>query len=124
MQAMEAVIAWLSDRHDHILGKEKAALVALENGDLDTYRTLLREKAESVASMAKDAKDVLAALPDEQKGQIFRKLVAFSNSAAFGLKVQSVFYWRVLLYRDDHEVGDPDTLQEFINQLREGALGE
>ncbi|MDE7371445.1 MAG: hypothetical protein K2N07_06860, partial [Desulfovibrio sp.] len=80
----------------------------------------MRAMAEAVAALANDAATVLAGLPDAVREPILRGLMRFSQSAAMGLKLGSVFYMSALLYPDDHKPGEPDNLALFIADLATG----
>ena len=121
-QSIENLCAWLRERHDAILGSEQAAKDSLARGDQKGYAFHMRAKAEQLASLVRDATQVLAALPEEPRLEIRSALMRFSSSAAFGLKIDSLFYMSALLYRDEHPVGDPDNLQVFIDQLAKEGL--
>ncbi|MBD5626508.1 MAG: hypothetical protein HDQ90_03270 [Desulfovibrio sp.] len=114
------VIDWLKARHAAIMADEAEALARLKAGDTKGYNEKMRAKAEAVAALAKDAAPVLAGLPDAVREPILRGLMRFSQSAAMGLKLGSVFYMSALLYPDDHKPGDPDNLALFIEELAAG----
>lgn len=116
--ALNTFLAWLQERHDAILGCEQRAKDVLASGDTAGYTAHLKEKAEGLASLALDAKEVISPLPDELKHALHRKMMRFSQSAAYGLNLQSPFYWSALLYRDDHGPDEPDNLQVFIDEVR------
>ena len=114
------VIDWLKERHAAIMADEAEALARLKAGDTEGYNEKMRAKAEAVAALAKDAAPLLAGLPDAQREPILRGLMRFSQSAAMGLKLGSVFYMSALLYPDDHKPGEPDNLAMFIEELAAG----
>lgn len=115
-----AVIDWLKARHAAIMADEAEALARLKTGDTEGYTEKMRAKAEAVAALAKDAAPVLAPLPEAAREPILRGLLRFSQSAAMGLKLGSVFYMSALLYPDDHKPGQPDNLALFIEELAAG----
>ncbi|MBD5538982.1 MAG: hypothetical protein HDQ94_03335 [Desulfovibrio sp.] len=114
------VIEWLRARHDAIMALEREALDRLKAGDNEGYKEKIRAKAESVAALAKDAAPVLAPLPDAAREPVLRGLMRFSQSAATGLRLGSVFYMWALLYPDEHKPGEPDNLALFIDGLAAG----
>ena len=114
------IIDWLKARHAAIMADEAEALARLKAGDTEGYSEKMRAKAEAVAALAKDAAPVLAALPEAVREPILRGLMRFSQSAAMGLKLGSVFYMSALLYPDDHKPGEPDNLALFIEDLAGG----
>ncbi|MDE5879318.1 MAG: hypothetical protein K2G99_04765 [Desulfovibrio sp.] len=117
-----AVIEWLKGRHAAIMADEQEALARLKAGDTEGYNEKMRAKAEAVAALAKDAAPVLAGLPEAVREPVLRGLMRFSQSAAMGLKLGSVFYMSALLYPDDHKPGEPDNLALFIARLEAGEL--
>ena len=114
------VIDWLKERHAAIMADEAEALARLKAGDTEGYNEKMRAKAEAVATLAKDAAPVLAGLPEAARERVLRGLMRFSQSAATGLKLGSVFYMSALLYPDDHKPGEPDNLALFIEELAAG----
>lgn len=119
---MDAVIAWLRERHRAVMAAEQAALACLDKGDTTGHSAKMHEKARLLESMCEDARPVLAGLPGPLRAQIALGLDRFSGSAHMGLKLKSLFYMSALLYRDDHKPGEPDNLQVFIERLeREGT---
>lgn len=118
-QAEKNAIEWLEKRHATVMDYEKAALALMQAGDLDGYRKNMRQKAESLANMASEARPVLAPLTPGESREIESGLEAFSNSAATSLEIDSVFYMSALLYPDDHKKGEPDNLELFIRKLRQ-----
>ena len=117
-----AVLDWLRARHAAIMADEAEALARLKAGDTAGYNEKMRAKAEAVAGLAKDAAPVLAGLPEAEREPVLRGLMRFSQSAAMGLRLGSVFYMSALLYPDDHKPGEPDNLALFIEGLASGNL--
>ena len=118
--AKAQVIGWLRARHAAIMALEQEGLALLKEGDKEGYTAKMRAKAESVAALAKDAGPVLAPLPEAERERILRGLMRFSQSAATGLSLGSVFYMWALLYPDEHKPGEPDNLALFIDGLEAG----
>lgn len=116
------VIDWLRARHAAIMALEQEGLALLKKGDKEGYNAMMRAKAESVAALAKDAAPVLAPLPEAERERILNGLMRFSQSAATGLRLGSVFYMWALLYPDEHKPGEPDNLALFIDGLEAGKL--
>lgn len=116
--AFTGFIDWLEARHASIMAEERQALALLAAGDKPGYAAKMRAKAESLASLAKDAAPKLAGLPEAQREQILNGLMRFSQSAANGLNIGSLFYMSALLYPDEHKPGEPDNLALFIKRLK------
>ena len=116
------VIDWLRARHAAIMALEQEGLELLGKGDKEGYKDKMRAKAESVAALVRDVAPVLAPLPEAARERILRGLMRFSQSAATGLKLGSVFYMWALLYPDEHKLGEPDNLALFIDGLAAGKL--
>ncbi|MCR5812996.1 MAG: hypothetical protein K6G15_00695 [Desulfovibrio sp.] len=115
--SLAPVITWLRERHDQVMNEENEAKTALAGGDNAGYSQHMHRKAELLASLANDANDVLRSLPEELAKEIGKKLSRFSHSAAYGLKLDSLFYMSALLYRDDHKEGEPDNLLVYLQDL-------
>ena len=116
------VIDWLKAQHAAIMADEAEALARLGAGDTGGYTEKMRAKAEAVAALAKDAAPVLAGLPEAVRERVQRGILRFSQSAATGLQLGSVFYMSALLYPDDHKPGEPDNLALFIEELAAGGI--
>ncbi|MBO4334712.1 MAG: hypothetical protein J5846_02615 [Desulfovibrio sp.] len=116
--SLTQVLTWLHQRHDQVMAEEQQAKDLLAGGDQGGYSQHMHRKAELLASLAKDAREVLGTLPDENlRQEILRSLLRFSQSAAYGLKLDSLFFMSALLYRDDHQVGEPDNLLVYLQEL-------
>lgn len=111
-------IVWLEGQHKAIMACEQAALALLEKGDVDGYRAKMREKAQTLAKIAKEATTVLSDLPEPLRTNLEVKLSRFASSAETSLALDSVFYMSALLYPDDHKKGEPDNLAKLIQNLK------
>lgn len=118
---LNAVIAWLRERHAAIMTTEREALALMEAGDIAGYTAQMHAKAQSLAALARDAAPILAPLPEARRDRLSSALMRFSQSAAMALKLDSVFYMSALLYPDDHRQGEPDNLALFIDRLEAGG---
>ena len=121
---LQDFIAWLEKRHDAVFLEEKTAKELLAKGDTDGYAAHMHAKAELLAKMAVDAGSSLAQVSGDVQEEIRRKLVKFSAAAAYGLRINSLFFMSALLYRDEHPLGEPDNLLVFINDLKAMNAGE
>lgn len=115
----EALKDWLLERHDAVMAAERQAIEMLDKGDTQAYLEKMREKAQLLSSLYKDAKlaGVLAGLPASLSESVDAALQRFSSSAATALSLNSPFYMSALLYPDEHIPGDPDNLALFIQAL-------
>lgn len=123
MTAFNSFLSWLDGEHDRIMDCEHRALEALNNGNTDEYRKLMRQKAEMLANIADAAKPYAAGLSPALAGKVLHVLQNFAGSAATSLQLNSIFYMSALLYRDDHKPGEPDNLEVFIRSLKENFSG-
>ncbi|MDO5538127.1 MAG: hypothetical protein Q4F72_11445 [Desulfovibrionaceae bacterium] len=124
MSKFTNLIDFLADYHDQVMGCEKKALAALDGGDADAYRALMKEKAEKMARIAEEAAPYLEQEPEYIRSEAGHSLKAFAASAKMGLRLQSPFYWSALLWDEDAKPGDPDTLQVFISELSSEISGK
>lgn len=90
------------------------------NGDETGYRNAMHRKAELLAGLSRAARPLLDDLPLEQRPMIEHRIDMFSQSAQRSLDIGSVFYMSALLYNDDHQPGDPNTLEVWIADLKRG----
>lgn len=120
-EALARLIQWLRGRHEQVMTMEARALQRLDAGDTPGHNAGMREKAESLAALAEDAKPLLAPLPGELRFNLALALERFSASARMALGLGSVFYMSALLYPEDHRKGQPDDLLACIERMeREG----
>ncbi|MDR2488356.1 MAG: hypothetical protein LBD42_02500 [Desulfovibrio sp.] len=77
----------------------------------------MKKKALLLAAIAKDAASLMNSLPEQDRGRVQKTLKAFSHNAQTALNLNSVFYMSALLYPDDHQKGEPNTLQKLIASL-------
>lgn len=120
--ALESLIQWLRQRHDEVMTTERQALARLDAGDTPGHNELMRRKAELLASMAEDAKPLLAPLPGEARFNFALALEGFSASARMSLRLNSVFYMSALLYPDNHKPGQPDNLTLCMERMEKLGL--
>lgn len=116
--ACAAMLDWMEKRHAAIMGCEKEAYARMEAGDIDAYRAKMREKAENLSAIARDAEKMLAALPPELGNSLAERLAAFAGGANNALRLDSVFYMSALLYPDIRKPGEPDNLARCIAGFR------
>ena len=57
--ACAAMLDWLEKRHAAIMDCEKEAYACMDAGDIDAYRSKMREKAENLSAIARDAEKCL-----------------------------------------------------------------
>ncbi len=115
---MNAFSDWLAERAAHIRRMEQEALRRLEQGDEAAYRRLMRQKAELLAALPKDALPLLREMEPGARSAALDRLMAFARGAANALSLNSVFYMSALLYPEAHREGEPNDLEAFIASLR------
>ncbi|MDL2268184.1 hypothetical protein LJC46_09435 [Desulfovibrio sp. OttesenSCG-928-G15] len=97
---------------------EQLALMALNNdNNKEAYKALMQERAEQLAVLSDEAKDLVARLPEAQKATAAASLAQFSSGAQTALDLDSVFYMSALLYPDNHKAGEPDNMETLIQSL-------
>ncbi|MDR2574522.1 MAG: hypothetical protein LBC94_09335 [Desulfovibrio sp.] len=118
---LEALTAYLKERHERVMALEAGAARALEKGDTQDYISAMRAKAELLSRLNEDAKPLLEPFPGEARFRLALSLDGFASGANTALRLNSVFYMSALLYPDDHKQGEMDNLLAFIGRLeREG----
>ena len=108
---------WLQIRHDVILTKEKEAISALSSGNRLAYDAGMREKAEMLKNLYKEAEPKLRNIPLANQERIRKILANFSQNAATALSLDSVFYMSALLYPDDYKENEADNLQKLVDSI-------
>ena len=86
--------------------------------DQPGYQAKMREKAELLAALARDAAGLAAALPSPLAGAAGERLARFSESAGNALGIGSAFYMSALLYPDEHKPGEPNDLERYAAEVR------
>lgn len=115
---MKTFLHFLRDRVQTIKNTEAEALRLLhEDNDEPGYRQAMQRKAEILASLAADARPLLDDAPLDKAPMIEHRLDMFSQSAKRSLDIGSVFYMSALLYPDDHQPGEPNTLEAWLGDL-------
>ena len=115
---MNAFLDFLRERIRLVRETEETALDHLHNrGDEAGYREHMRRKAELLAAMAADAAPRLDGVNPERRPMVEHRLDMFSQSARRSLDIGSVFYMSALLYPDDHQPGQPNTLETWLADL-------
>jgi hypothetical protein len=115
---MNAFLDFLRERIRLVREAEETALDLMHNkGDEAGYRTAMRRRAELLAAMSADASPFLGAVPAERRPTVEHRLDMFSQSAQRSLDIGSVFYMSALLYPEDHQPGEPNTLEAWLRDL-------
>ncbi len=115
---MKIFLDFLRERIRLVRDTEAAALDSLHNkGDEAGYREGMRRKAELLANLSRDAQPFLTKVGPERLPTIEHRLDMFSQSARRSLDIGSVFYMSALLYPEDHQPGQPNTLEAWLKDL-------
>lgn len=96
--------------------ENKAKTLLYEHADQRGYHEQLREKAILLSELAEEATQ-LNDLSPQLKALVKERVGAFSFEADRALRLDSVFYMSVLLYPEDYLEGQPNELEDFINDL-------
>ena len=96
----------------------EAEIIIHEQKDQAAYAAKMREKAELLAALAKDAKKVSPPLPSPLSRNVGDKLGGFSQNASNALGIGSVFYMSALLYPDSYAPGQPNDLEAYAAEVR------
>lgn len=114
----KALAAWLRNQHASIKKCETdAAFNLYEQNDSAAHRRLMIERAELVAGLDLNSKELVAALPEDIRDSTADALRKFANGAANALRLDSIFYMSALLYPGKHQKGEPDNLERLISSL-------
>lgn len=115
---MDRFLDFLRDRIRRVKELEDKALDSLHGGrDEKAYREGMHGKAELLANLSADAAPFLDGLAPEKLPMIEHRLDMFSQSARRSIDIGSVFYMSALLYPDDHQPGQPNTLEVWLKDL-------
>ncbi len=120
-EELQRMAEWLSEQAVRIRELEKTADEHLHGqGDVESYKALLQEKAQLLSGLPDEAQPYLEKLPREIRDSVEHQLQAFAHSALQALNLDSVFFMRQLLYPEDYEEGTDNDLERFIRTLRQG----
>jgi len=116
--SVAAIVAWLTEAHRDLKKLESDALAALyENEDEAAYRLLMRKRAERLAALDAEGKEVLKGVPKPLHRNVSQAVSRFSRGAQKSLELNSVFYMSLLLYPCGHQPGEPDNLECLIAEI-------
>ena len=122
--ALVQVIEFLEERAELVRTVEAEAEKAIETEGQRAYQVKMEEKAELLASLGEDAWSLTKEVEGELGEETTQRLEQFSMSASASLRIGSVFFMSALLYPEDHQPGEPNDLETFIEDLkRRGANG-
>lgn len=113
-----ALAVWLRKRHNDIKNREADALACLyDEKDEIAYRQLMMERAEFIATLDVETRELVQALPESIRDDIAATVRRFAEGARNALRIDSVFYMSALLYPDEHKKGEPDNMDLLIRFL-------
>lgn len=113
---------FLDDKARQVKAIEAEAEAVIHGkGDQAGYQAKMREKAELLSALAKDAAKLVKALKPGLADAADERLSGFSQNAAMALQVGSVFFMSALLYPDEHTPGEPNNLELFAAEVRSWA---
>lgn len=113
-----AFAEWLDARCQEVSALETRGKAAAAAGNAEAYREVMRQKAELLEALFKNATPRAEGLPPEQREAALKQLKRFSAAARHALSLGSVFYMSALLYRDDHKDGEPNNLEVLRDRIR------
>lgn len=117
-QDLKKLADLIRDTAMEVRALEEAAHAALHTkNDPQAYRRGMVEKAEILAGLADLASKPLAALPPATARPLRERLERFSKSADTALDLGSVFFMSALLYPEDHQPGDKNDLERFLDEV-------
>lgn len=115
---MTEFLNFLREQIRQVHEAEAIALHQLHNeGDETGYREGMRRRAELLAGLSANAAPFLDAVSLTRRPMIEHRLDMFSQSARRSLDIGSVFYMSALLYPDDHQPGQPNSLEVWLAEL-------
>jgi hypothetical protein len=94
---------------------------ALAEGGQTAFQACLEKKAKLLAGLAENAWVLVERLSNVEADGVARRLEQFSMSASTALRLGSVFFMTALLYPEDHQPGEPNDLDAYIEELRQRA---
>lgn len=115
---MNEFLLFLQERIEQVKQAEANAWHLLHEADDEPgYRENMRMKAEILANLASQARPFLDDISLIHRPTIEHRLNMFAQSAQRSLDLDSVFYMSALLYPEDHQPGEPTTLELWLRDL-------
>lgn len=117
-QVLAELIEFLEDKAATVRRLEEEGDAVLPREGQLAFQAKLEEKAELLAALGEKAWPLTNKIDGELGEQITQKLEQFSMSASTALRIGSVFFMTALLYPEEHQVGEPNDLENYITELK------
>ena len=96
---------------------EAGAAEDLARGDKAGYLGRYQEKCMLLTELPAQVAPFLAGLPPALAARVRDRAEGFARNAGQALDLDSPFYMYALLYPEDHQPGEPNDLERFIDRL-------
>lgn len=120
-QALTDLIDFLEKTNADVKRLEQEGDKAIESQGQLAFQAKLEEKAEILAALGEKAWKLTERIEGDFGNEIAQKLEQFSMSASTALRIGSVFFMTALLYPEDHKPGEPNDLENYIEELKNKA---
>lgn len=117
-QALAELIEFLEDKATKVRTLETEGEAALQSDGQTAFQIKLEAKAEMLAELGEKAWPLTEKIEGDFGNEIAQKLEQFSMSASTSLRIGSVFFMTALLYPEDHVAGEPNDLENYIEELK------
>ena len=119
--ALAAVISLLDDVAVQIRALEaEAELLLHEQDDPEGSAANMRRKAELLSELPDTLEPAMKGLDKKLRDKVERAADGFSRRGMMALEQGSVFWMRNLLYPEDYTEGEPNDLEQFVDDLASG----
>lgn len=120
-QALEELITYLEETAATVRRLEQEGDAILQSEGQQAFQAKLEKKAQTLAGLGEKAQKLVDKIDGGLGQEIAERLDQFSMSASTALRIGSVFFMTALLYPEDHQPGEPNDLEVFIEALRKRA---
>lgn len=117
-QELLDVIEFLEKTSNMVNRIEAEGEAVIESEGQRAFQEKAEEKAEILAALGEKAWKLTEKIEGDLGKEISQKLEQFSMSASAALRIGSVFFMTALLYPENHQPGDPNDLEAFIEELK------
>lgn len=117
-EALQRVIELLEEVNGTVKRLEAEGDAVIGSEGQDAFQAKLEKKAKLLASLPEKGAPLTAEIGGDLGRSIDDRLNQFSTSASTALRIGSVFFMTALLYPEDHKPGEPNDLEEYIEELK------
>lgn len=117
-QALEELISYLEETAVTVRRLEEEGDAVIASEGQQAFQAKLEKKAQILAELGEKAQKLVDAVGGDLGDEVAGRLDQFSMSASTALRIGSVFFMTALLYPEDHQPGEPNDLERYVEELK------